>query len=190
MVIVWRKEMDIPTGVIPAIRKMKDFEKALTTSNEWIVFLETRLGQLKSVVEYSKKANKKVLIHIDLIQGLKADEYGMEFLIHEMKPDGILSTRMNIIEIAKKHNILAIQRLFLLDSLALENNFKLYKKIKPDCIEVLPGLIPEVIRQIYDKTNIPIIAGGLIEEENEVMEAMEAGAVSVSTSNQKLWKFQ
>src|SRR5690625_621249 len=181
--------MHLPTGIIPAIRRMKDFEIALTTSHEWIVFLETRLGQLKSIVDYSKRANKKVLIHVDLVQGLKADEYGMEFLIHEMKPDGILSTKLNIIEIAKKHNILAIQRLFLLDSLALENNFNLYKKVKPDCIEVLPGIIPNVITQIYEKTNIPIIAGGLIEEEKEVIEALEAGAVSVSTSNQQLWKF-
>jgi len=181
--------MHLPTGIIPAIRRMKDFEIALTTSHEWIVFLETRLGQLKSLVDYSKKANKKVLIHVDLVQGLKADEYGMEFLIHEMKPDGILSTRMNNIEFAKKHQTLAIQRLFLLDSLALENNYKLYNRVQPDCIEVLPGRIPEIIKQIYNQTNIPIIAGGLIEEETDVKVALKAGAVSVSTSNKRLWKF-
>jgi len=179
--------MDIPTGVIPAIRKMKDFEKALTTSNEWIVFLETRLGQLKSVVEYSKKANKKVLIHIDLIQGLKADEYGMEFLIHEMKPDGILTTRGNIINLARRKGILAIQRMFLLDSGAIEQNMQLINRFKPDCIEVLPGLMPQVIGDIYKKTDIPIIAGGLLKSEEEVYSALEAGAIGISTSSSNLW---
>jgi len=181
--------MNHPTGVLPAIRKMKDFEKALTTTHESIVFLETRLTQLKSIVAYTKRANKKALIHFDLIQGLKADEYGMEFLIREVKPDGILSTRGNVIGLAKKHKVLAIQRMFLLDSLALEHNLKLIERSQPDCIEVLPGLIPGMIEQIKDQTSIPVIAGGLVTTEQEVQVACDAGAVAVSTSNKALWSY-
>lgn len=182
--------MEIPSGVLPAIRKMKDFEKGLITEHPFIVILESRLSQLKSLVEYAKRTNKKVLIHFDLIQGLKADEYGMEFLIREVKPDGILSTRGNVINLAKKNQLLAIQRIFLLDSQALENNLKLVEKFKPDCIELLPGLIPTIIKQVYEQTNIPIIAGGLIREAEEVTAALEAGAVAVSTSNRDLWTFK
>ncbi|PAV27763.1 glycerol-3-phosphate responsive antiterminator GlpP [Virgibacillus profundi] len=182
--------MNIPTGVLPAIRKMKDFERALETSNESIVFLETRLSQLKSLVDYTKRANKKALIHFDLIQGLKADEYGMEFLIREVKPDGILSTRGNVISMAKKHKLLAIQRIFLLDSIALEHNLKLIKRFQPDCVEVLPGLVPSMVEHIRTETNLPVIAGGLIKQEEEVNAAMNAGAVAVSTSNRALWSFK
>lgn len=178
---------NMPTGVIPAIRKMKDFEKGLETSSEWIVFLETRLSQLKSLVTYSKRANKKVLIHFDLIQGLKADDYGMEYLINEVKPDGILSTRGNIIKLAKKHGLLAIQRMFLLDSLALELNLKLIKDNQPDCIEVLPGVVPNIIKEIHENSKIPIIAGGLITTKVEIASAMNAGAIAISTSNKELW---
>lgn len=180
--------MRAPTGVLPAIRRLKDFEKALATTSETVVFLETRLGQLKGLVAQAKRENKKALVHFDLIQGLKSDEYGMEFLIHEIKPDGILSTRGNIISLAKKHQLLAIQRLFLLDGLALENNLKAIERFQPDCVEVLPGLMPSVIEKIYNQTNIPIIAGGLITKEEEVKAALDAGAQAVSTSDRELWK--
>ncbi|CDO03229.1 Glycerol-3-phosphate responsive antiterminator [Oceanobacillus picturae] len=179
--------MNTPAGILPAIRKMKDFDFALETSYESIVFLETRLAQLKSLVEYTKRANKKALVHFDLIQGLRADDYAMEFLLREIKPDGILSTRANVISMAKKNNLLAIQRVFLLDSLALEHNIKLINRTKPDCIEVLPGLIPEMIKYIQEQTNIPVIAGGLIKTKEEVDKALAAGAIAVSTSNKSLW---
>lgn len=179
--------MNIPKGVLPAIRKMKDFERVLDSSHETIIFLETRLSQLKSLVNYSKRANKNVLIHFDLIQGLKADEYGMEYLIREINPYGILSTRGNVINLAKKNDLLAIQRMFLLDSLALEQNVKLSTRFQPDSIEVLPGLMPNIIKEISQKTNIPIIAGGLVRTKRELDQAFAAGAVAVSTSSVDLW---
>jgi|SRR5699024_2689827 len=179
--------MDTPTGVIPAVRKMKDFEKALESPHQWIVLLETRLGQLKGIMQYAKRANKKILLHIDLVQGLKADEYGIEFLVHDIKPDGIVSTRGNVVELVKKRQVLAIQRLFLLDSLSLENNIRIGNRFQPDFIEVLPGKIPEVIEGIGAQTDIPLIAGGLITEKTDIEAAFEAGAVAVSTSTTELW---
>ena len=180
--------MNVPKGILPAIRKMKDFDKAMETDFETIVFLETRISQLKSLVEYAKRADKQVLVHFDLIQGLKADEYGMEFLLREIKPDGILSTRGSVIKLAKKKGLLAIQRVFLLDQLALDHNLNLVERVRPDAIEVLPGLMPSIIRKIYNQTKLPIIAGGLITSREEVEAALEAGAVAISTSNKELWK--
>lgn len=179
--------MEIPTGVLPAIRQMKDFDRALKSKHEVIILLETRLSQLRSMVSYVKRENKKVLVHFDLIQGLKADEYGMEFLIREVKPDGILSTRGNVITLARKNNLLAIQRMFLLDSLALDHNIKVIERSQPDCVEVLPGLMPSIVEQIKQETGLPVIAGGLIKQRDQVTAAMEAGAVAVSTSNIDLW---
>ncbi|TFJ93332.1 glycerol-3-phosphate responsive antiterminator [Lentibacillus salicampi] len=179
--------MELPKGIIPAIRQMKDFEKALETDHQTIVFLETRLAQLKSLVKYAKREHKQVLLHFDLIQGLKADEYGMEFLIRDIKPDGIISTRGNIIKLAKKHKLFAIQRMFLLDSMAVEHNLKLIDRFQPDCIELLPGLIPDIIQEIDKESGVPVIAGGLIRNNEEVSSALSAGAIAVSTSNTELW---
>lgn len=172
---------------MPAVRKMKDFEKALATKYEQIILLETRLALLKNLVSHAKTANKKVLIHFDLIQGLKADSYGMEYVIREIKPDGILSTRGNIIKLAKKHDLLSIQRMFLLDSAALDQNLQLVERFQPDCVEVLPGLMPSIIKRVHHTTNIPVVAGGLITSGEDVRSALNSGAVAVSTSNTALW---
>lgn len=179
--------MDTPKGVIPAVRKNKDFEKALQSKREWIIILEIRLGQLKGMVEYAKRANKKVLLHIDLIQGLKSDEYGVEFIVNEIKPHGIVSTRSSVVELVKKRHMLTVQRVFLLDSLSLEHNVRLGSKFQPDFIEVLPGKLPEVMEEMKRQTNIPIIAGGLITKQEDIDAVFEAGAIGVSTSTKDLW---
>lgn len=174
-------------GVLPVLRNMKEFERLLDSDHEYIIFLEIRLAQLKAFVKAAKKAKKKVVLHVDLIQGLKTDAYGFEFLVREIKPDGIVSTRSNVIALAKKNKLLTIQRLFLLDSQALEHNISLINQVKPDYIEILPGIIPSVIKEVYEKTNIPVIAGGLIRTEEDVQLAYNGGAVAISTSQPELW---
>lgn len=173
--------------VIPAVRNLRDFEKSLETKHDVIVILEVRLGQVKSIVKTGQAAKKKVLLHIDLIKGLKADDYGVEFLVNEVKPDGIISTRGNVVEMVKKRGLLAIQRVFLLDSLSLENNIRVGERYQPDYIEILPGKLPEVLDEIKKETDIPIIAGGFITKKKDIETALNAGAVAVSTSASNLW---
>ncbi|MFD1020197.1 glycerol-3-phosphate responsive antiterminator [Thalassobacillus hwangdonensis] len=179
--------MESLSGTLAAVKNMKDFDKLLNSDREYIILLDTRLSQLPSIAQYAKRANKKIIVHVDLIQGLKADEYGLEFLIREVKVDGIISTRNNVIAMAKKHKLIAIQRLFILDSHALEHNLKVIENLKPDYIEILPGLIPKIIKEISERISIPVIAGGLIRTREEIEAAFEAGAVAVTTSNSELW---
>jgi glycerol uptake operon antiterminator len=173
--------------ILPAVRKMKDFERLLNSRYETIILLEVHIGQLKSVVQYAKKHQKKVWIHADLIHGLRNDEYAIDFLCREIQPDGIISTRKSAIITAKKNGLLAVQRLFLIDTTALETSYKLLETTQPDLIEVLPGVIPHIIREIYEKFQIPILAGGLIRTVEDVETALRAGALAVTTSRKSLW---
>ena len=45
-----------------------------------------------------------------------------------------------------------------------------------------------VVDDILSRRKIPVIAGGLIIDKEDVMGALAAGAVSVSTTNQDVWK--
>lgn len=173
--------------IIPAIRDMKSFEKAITSSYTYIVLLDSHIGQLSGIMKYAKRYDKKVLLHADLVQGLKSDEHAAEFLCQEIKPDGLISTRANIVLTAKKKGLIAIQRLFLLDSLALDTSYKMLRKSEPDYIEVLPGVMPQIIPEVKAAIGIPIFAGGLIRTFAEVNEALAAGAESVTTSQENLW---
>ncbi|SER76177.1 glycerol-3-phosphate responsive antiterminator [Salipaludibacillus aurantiacus] len=173
--------------ILPAIRDLKDLDKVAQTDYEYIVLLNTHIGQLKSLVKMLRDHDKKVLLHADLVQGLKSDEYGAQFLCRDIRPAGLISTRKNVLLTAKKAKLITVQRLFLLDSIALESSYNMLETIQPDCIEVLPGIIPHIIQEIYEKTNTPIIAGGLIRTEKEVQAAIDAGATAVTTSNKELW---
>lgn len=174
-------------GVLPAVRNMKEFERLLQSDHEYIIFLETRISQIKTLVKTAKNHKKKVLVHVDLIQGLKADEYGVEYLIREIKPDGLISTRGSVVALAKKQRLLAIQRLFILDSQALTHHLKISQNIRPDYIEILPGLIPSIIQEIHEQTGVPVIAGGLIRTQEDVENAYKGGAQAITTSRTELW---
>lgn len=173
--------------IFPVLRDMREFEKILKGQHEVIVFLDTRVSQMESLVKAAHEHDKKVFVHADLVKGLKADEYGIEYLIRNVKADGIISTRGNAIAFAKKNKVLGILRLFALDSYALDNNLKLCSKIEPDYIEVLPGVVPDIVSEVHSKTGIPVIAGGLIRSKQDVINALENGAIAVSTSNPELW---
>lgn len=167
---------------------MKDFDRILKSKQKYIILLETRLSLLQQAVKYAKKMDKQVLVHVDLIQGLKSDEFGIEFLIRDIKVDGLISTRGSVISYAKKNNITSIQRLFALDSHALEHNIKIINTLKPDYIEILPGVVPAILEEVYQKTGIPIIAGGFIRSKQDVENALDKGAKAVTTSFPYLWE--
>lgn len=175
--------------VLPAIKKMKDFEMVLESNYEYIVILEIHISQLASVMKYAANKQKKIILHADLIQGLKSDKNAAEFLCHNLKPAGLISTRGDVLKTAKKNNILAIQRIFLIDTIALETSYKLAANVQPDFIEVLPGVLPQYIQKVKNDTNIDIITGGLIDNEDHIKQALQAGAKAVTTSNTDLWNF-
>lgn len=174
--------------ILPAARKVKDLEKLMKLSYEYIVILDSHISQIRSIVELAKSHGKKPLLHADLIEGLKNDEYAAEYLCQVVQPAGIVSTRAGVIAKTKQNRLLAIQRLFLLDTNALEKSYAMFERTKPDFIEVLPGVIPHIITEVSERTGIPIFAGGLIRTVNDVEQAIRAGASAVTTSNAELWK--
>ena len=125
---------------------------------------------------------------MDLVEGLGNREIAVDGLVKLCHPDGIISTRMPQIRRAQQLGVLAIQRTFMLDSISLQNLLAQIDAHRPDFIEVLPGIIPGVIREITEKTSIPLIAGGLIRSKQDVIQALQAGVIAVSTTCQDVWK--
>ena len=75
----------------------------------------------------------------------------------------------------------------MLDSRSLENIRKQSAATKPDCIEILPGIMPKIITRVTKAQRIPVIAGGMIDGKEDVMLALKAGAAAISTTKQELW---
>lgn len=174
--------------ILPAVKNGKTLERFLQSSYEYGVILDSQLSQIPSFIKAAKREEKKLFIHVDLIQGIKNDEHAAEFLCQTLQPAGLVSTRTAVITKAKQRGIYAIQRLFLLDSNAVEKSYQVIEKVQPDFIEVLPGVVPHMIQEVKEKTGIPVFAGGLIRTVEDVDRAIAAGATAVTTSKQELWE--
>lgn len=175
-------------SLIPAARTVKQFDQVVKSDYEYIVLLEVHLSHLRALKQEADRYGKKLIIHADLVHGLKTDNFAADYLCNDISPAGIISTRSNMILKAKSRGIIAIQRVFLIDTIALEKSYTLIKQTAPDYIELLPGVIPEMIAEVYERTGIPIITGGLVRSEEQITRAFEAGAVAITTSNKELWK--
>lgn len=173
--------------ILPASINMKEFERFLQSTYEIGVFLDMHIAQLKNINLMAKQYGKKMIYHVDLIHGIKNDEYATEYICQEYKPFGLISTKAGVIQKAKQKGVMAVQRLFLIDSHALEKNYKLIEKTQPDYIEVLPGAIPWMITEVKERVKIPIFAGGLIRTSEDVNNALQAGAEAITTSKRELW---
>lgn len=175
--------------VIAAVKDQEGLETCCRLEEIQVVFiLFENICTISEIVRRVKEAGKMAVVHIDLIGGLGSKEIAVDFINSQTEADGIISTKPLIIERGRKLGMFTILRYFLIDSLALTNIRHPQHSTKPDMIEVLPGLMPEMIRRICKSTKTPIIAGGLIEDKEAVMAALSAGAIAISTTNPGVWE--
>lgn len=81
-----------------------------------------------------------------------------------------------------------VQRFFIVDSRSVDTSVESLKASKADMIEIMPGILYKIIKKLKQEVSVPIIAGGLIENDTELKSALEAGASAVSTACRILWK--
>jgi glycerol uptake operon antiterminator len=166
---------------------MDNVDKALSKPPKCLFMLTGNILNIKYAVKHIQRANKRAFLHIDLLEGISKDSMGIKYIAQEIKPDGIITTRGHLVNCAKTEGLFTIQRVFLLDSLAVDTAVKTMKQVDPDAVELLPAVIPKIIRRVHNKVNYPLIAGGLIEEVDEVDAALREGALAVSVTKEEIW---
>jgi len=181
------KELLLDSPIIAAVKENSGLQKALDSDCQIIFLLFGTILNIDNLVQQVHDRGKICVVHIDLVDGLSNRDIAVDGLVKFCRPDGIISTRASQIRRAQQLGLLAIQRAFILDSISLYNLLSQIETVCPDYIEILPGIIPSVIAEITEKTTIPLIAGGLIRNKQDVMQALNAGVVAVSTSCQQVW---
>ncbi|WP_027093137.1 glycerol-3-phosphate responsive antiterminator [Cohnella thermotolerans] len=174
-------------SVIPAVRSMKELERALASPQEILFLLDGEIIHLQNIVSSVKRAGKKIYLHLDMVRGIKDDEASVHFLSKVIKIDGIISTRTSCLLHAKKYGLGAIQRGFLIDSQSVKTIIHSASLVKPDYIEILPSYSHPKVGLIKQELGIDVILGGFIEGREDLPVLFGAGAVAVSTSNMSLW---
>ena len=178
--------------VIAAVKSDAGLQAAVEMEEIQVIFvLYGDVCTIPEILERIKAAGKKAMVHIDLIAGLSAKEISVEFIARQTRADGIITTKPALVRRAKELGIFAVLRFFVIDSLALKNIENLEMQCgtsRPDFIEVLPGVMQKVLGRIAKVSRIPMIAGGLITEKEDVIAALSVGAIAVSSTNQDVWK--
>lgn len=173
--------------IIAAIKDEKGLEACLDSDSRVVFILYGDICNIADIVKTVKAAGKMALVHLDLINGLASKDIAVDFIKKYTDADGIISTRPSLIKHAGGMGLSSVLRVFVIDSMAYESIDKQVRNARPDVIEVLPALMPKVVRKICKISQTPVIAGGLVSDKEDVMALLQAGVVSVSSTNEEIW---
>ena len=151
--------------VIAAIKDDAGLKRCLDTECQVVFILYGNICNIKDIVAELKAHGKCAMVHADLVQGLGSKEVAIDFIKEQTGADGIISTKPMLVRRAQELKMFGILRAFIIDSMAVANTQKMLDTFRPDMIEIMPGVIPKIIKNLRGITDIPLIAGGLISEE-------------------------
>ena len=172
--------------VIAAVKDEAGLERILALENRVVFVLSGDLLSIGETLRRLREADKLAVVHLDLIQGLSGKEAAVDFL-KVQGADGIITTKPPLIRRARELGLGAVLRFFIFDSMSLQTMERTARECRPDLVEILPGIMPKVIARIRQNLPIPLICGGLVAEKSDVLDALKAGALAVSTSDADLW---
>lgn len=181
------REALLDSPIIAAIKDDNGLQKCLTSDSRVIFILYGDICNIADIVDTVKSSGKIAMVHLDLITGLSSKEIAVDFIKKYTQADGIITTKPNLIKRAKELGLYTILRLFVIDSMAYENIERQTKTARPDLIEILPALMPKIVAKICSISSIPVIAGGLVSDKEDIMALLQAGVTSVSSTNEKIW---
>ncbi len=174
--------------IIAAVKDEQGLKHCLESADTSVVFvLFGEVSTIADIVRQVKDTGKTVIVHMDLVAGLSSRIEAVDFIAGYTDADGIISTRIEQIKRARELSLNTIYRIFVIDSKVLDN-VNHHIADYADVIEILPGLMPKIIRRMAKCMSVPVIAGGLISDKEDVIAALDAGAVAISTTNEAVWK--
>ncbi|MDF2670667.1 MAG: glycerol-3-phosphate responsive antiterminator GlpP [Paenibacillus sp.] len=173
--------------IIASITEEDQIQHALTSDVRRVILMTGTVNNLRQIVERLHDAGKQVFVHIEMVGGIGREASSIQYLAEVFRADGIVTTKSNAVAAARKAGILSIQRFFAIDTAAVETAVRMIKTADPDEVELMPGLMPRIIREVKQKIKQPLIVGGLIRHKDEIKLAYESGADFVSIGDSRYW---
>ena len=155
-------------GIIPAVNDFAQLRRFLESEYDLCVLMHSHIADLDEVFQCLKTVGKRGMVHIDLIRGLAADEFGAEYLCGRYAPAGVISTRTPVITACRRLGVTAIE------------------KAKPDYVELLPALCTPLFPMLRARLGLPLIAGGLIQSKRMAQQILKSGVDAVTISMKTL----
>lgn len=125
---------------------------------------------------------------MDLIKGLSSDKEAIQFIAERSAPCGIVTTKGHLIKEAKKFSFAAVHQLCIIDTQAFNTGIKSVLTSKPDAVEIMPALMPRIVREWKEKVPYPLTVAGLIKTAEEIRMMLDAGCEAVVVGAPSLWR--
>ena len=174
--------------IIPAIRGPEHIEAAMASPAVIVWLLYGTPLTLPEVVRQVRSAGKLPVANLDLLTGFAQDADGIALLAAQGIA-GVVSTRQSVLRAARAQGIIAVQRTFIVDSIAVGNIIRALQHFLPDAVELLPAAAaPLCVSRLHAaQPQLPIIATGLVTTMRQVDDLIHCGVSSAATSNESLW---
>ena len=153
--------------VIAVVRSAEELAEALTSR---VSAIEIRSGDLASLPAL-----------------IGRDPAAIDFLCGYARPTAIVSTKKQILQKARACGLITIFQIFMIDTQAFETGIQTARRLDCDAVEIMPGAIPHIIREVSSQLPLPVLCAGLVKTEAEIHEVLKAGAQAVATSRRPLW---
>lgn len=183
---IFQNELEA-SPVIAAVKSEEGLNTCLKSECRIVFILFGDICTIPEIVSRIKAAGKLAFVHVDLINGLASRDIAADFIRKYTEADGIISTKPTILHRAGELGLLTVLRVFLIDSMAYENLKKQVSAAKPDVVEVLPGMMPKVIGTICRSLPVPVIAGGMIRDKEDILALLKEEVTAVSSTNKDMW---
>ena len=128
--------------IIAAVKSEEQLTRAIASDCNIIFFLFGNICNISSLVKRVADAGKHSLVHADLVNGLAAKEIAADFIRSYTCADGIISTKPQLLRHAREVGLVTVLRVFVLDSMALDNIDKLRTACNPTSSSWCPASCP------------------------------------------------
>ena len=174
--------------VIPCTSNLENYANEDYKSSKVILLYDFSIFDLKKFKNTAPEFKKFTIFSLETMSGIANDDEGVKFLRDFLGIQAIESSSPRALSSAKKIGMITIQTIFTFDSKSIIKAAKLMNEIKPDFIDIRPGISLLKLKNILssiEKYNI--ICSGLISSKEEVRLLVENGAAAVTTSKKELW---
>lgn len=174
--------------VIPCTNNFDDILDSNYNNIKIVLLYDLNIFDLINIAKKNLTAKKIIILNIDTLKGLLADEYGIRFLKDYIKINIITSASPKVINCLKKLDFPVMQSMFILDTKSLKKGIELVKVGKPDLIDIRPGILyQKAAKLLKENFDIPIICSGFISNREELKKILDSGAIGITTSSHELW---
>ncbi|WP_322031313.1 glycerol-3-phosphate responsive antiterminator [Paraburkholderia sp. J76] len=175
--------------VIATLYGVEQFDDFLKSAAEVAIVANVDLRMLHKVVAALTKAGKYVIVNIDSCDGLSQDKGGVEYLA-DIGVTSLVSTRVATIQRGNRAGLITIQKVFVTDRSTWPRSVKALEQSDPNIVQLMPAPMLARISAQDRKALPPVVASGFVCNEADARDALERGALAVSTSDAGLWNMK